>query len=108
MTIPLNSIITISTDGPRTALNTKAPTNNPTFTGTVSGITKAMVGLDNVDNTSDAAKPISTAVQTALDAKANRTELPNLGTFINDYRNDTNDPNNLVSLGRTFNSLLKI
>jgi hypothetical protein len=28
-----------------------------------------MVGLGNVDNTSDASKPISTAVQTALDAK---------------------------------------
>lgn len=30
---------------------------------------KADVGLGNVDNTSDAAKPISTATQTALDAK---------------------------------------
>lgn len=32
--------------------------------------TKAQVGLGNVDNTSDANKPISTATQTALDAKA--------------------------------------
>lgn len=32
--------------------------------------TKAQVGLDNVDNTSDANKPISTATQTALDGKA--------------------------------------
>jgi hypothetical protein len=31
----------------------------PTFTGTVSGITKAMVGLGNVDNISDANKPIN-------------------------------------------------
>jgi len=31
--------------------------------------TKADVGLGNVDNTSDASKPISTATQTALDAK---------------------------------------
>ena len=31
------------------------------------GVTKAQVGLGNVDNTSDADKPISTAVQTALD-----------------------------------------
>jgi hypothetical protein len=29
-----------------------------------------MVGLGNVDNTSDASKPVSTATQTALDAKA--------------------------------------
>jgi hypothetical protein len=29
-----------------------------------------MVGLDNVDNTNDLSKPISTATQTALDLKA--------------------------------------
>ncbi len=29
-----------------------------------------MVGLSNVDNTTDAAKPVNTAVQTALDLKA--------------------------------------
>jgi hypothetical protein len=48
-----------------------APLANPTFTGTVSGITKSMVGLGNVDNTSDANKPISTATQTALNTKQN-------------------------------------
>lgn len=32
-------------------------------------VTKAQVGLGNVDNTSDANKPVSTAQQTALDAK---------------------------------------
>jgi hypothetical protein len=51
-------------------LAAKAPLADPTFTGTVSGITKGMVGLGNVDNTSDADKPVSTATQTALDAKA--------------------------------------
>lgn len=35
------------------------------------GVTKAQVGLENVDNTSDVNKPISTAVQTALNGKAN-------------------------------------
>lgn len=54
----------------QTSLDAKAPLANPTFTGTVSGITKSMVGLGNVDNTSDANKPISTATQTALDGKA--------------------------------------
>ena len=44
---------------------TKAPTANPAFTGTVTGITKAMVGLGNVDNTSDAAKRYSAAQITA-------------------------------------------
>ena len=48
----------------------KAPLASPTFTGTVSGITKSMVGLGNVDNTADSAKPVSTAAQTALDLKA--------------------------------------
>jgi len=34
------------------------------------GLTKAMVGLGDVDNTTDLAKPVSTATQTALNAKA--------------------------------------
>ena len=53
----------------QTQLDAKAPTASPTFTGTVSGITATMVGLGNVDNTSDANKPVSTATQTALDGK---------------------------------------
>jgi hypothetical protein len=52
------------------SLALKAPINNPTFTGTVGGINQSMVGLGNVDNTSDANKPVSTAAQTALDLKA--------------------------------------
>jgi hypothetical protein len=47
----------------------KAPIDSPTFTGTVSGITKEMVGLGSVNNTADLAKPISTATQEALDTK---------------------------------------
>lgn len=53
-----------------TALDPYAPLESPTFTGTVSGITKAMVGLGQVDNTADLDKPVSTAVQTALDGKS--------------------------------------
>ena len=52
------------------ALESKANIASPTFTGTVSGVTKAMVGLGNVDNTSDVNKPVSTAQQTALNLKA--------------------------------------
>jgi len=48
----------------------KAPINNPAFTGSVTGITSAMVGLGNVDNTSDANKPISIAAQSAIGLKA--------------------------------------
>ncbi len=36
-------------------------------------VTKAQVGLSSVDNTSDVNKPISTATQTALDGKVDKT-----------------------------------
>ena len=55
----------------QTQIDSKAPTSSPTFTGTVSGITQAMVGLGNVNDTSDINKPVSTAQQTALNLKAN-------------------------------------
>ncbi|WGK94756.1 MULTISPECIES: hypothetical protein [Flavobacterium] len=55
----------------QTALDAKANLASPTFTGTVSGITKSMVSLDQVDNTSDVNKPVSTATQIALDVKEN-------------------------------------
>ena len=38
-------------------------------------ITAANIGLGNVDNTADMDKPVSTAMQTALDAKANASTL---------------------------------
>lgn len=46
-------------------------------------IEKKHIGLENVDNTSDLNKPISTAVQTALNAKANNTDLVSLQNGIN-------------------------
>ena len=52
-----------------TAASTYAPIASPTFTGTVNGITKTMIGLGNVDNTTDESKPISNATQSALDTK---------------------------------------
>lgn len=48
-----------------------ANTSNP------HSVTKAQVGLGNVDNTSDLDKPISTATQTALNAKADKTNRVN-------------------------------
>ena len=45
--------------------------------GQTGAVTLADINLDNVDNTSDADKPVSTAQQTALDAKASTTELTN-------------------------------
>ena len=60
----------------------KAPIASPTFTGTVSGVTATMVGLGSVDNTSDAAKPISTATQTALDARIAKSLVDAKGDLI--------------------------
>ncbi len=60
---------TVATKANPSDLALKAPIDSPTFTGTVAGITKAMVGLGSVNNTSDLAKPISTATQEALDTK---------------------------------------
>ena len=48
-------------------------------TGAVT-LVKADVGLANVDNTSDANKPVSTAQQTALDGKANTSITISAGT----------------------------
>lgn len=56
-------------------------------TGNVN-ITKENIGLGNVDNTSDADKPISTAVQTALDAKQGKLTAG---------ANITIDENNVIS-----------
>ncbi|MHC3433042.1 hypothetical protein [Delftia lacustris] len=58
--------------GLQAALDARAPKENPTFTGTVSGISKSMVGLPNVDNTADVDKPVSTAQQTALAGKVDK------------------------------------
>jgi hypothetical protein len=59
-------IATYKISGLDTALSAKAPLASPTFTGTVSGVTKAHVGLGNVDNTADSAKPVSTAQAAAI------------------------------------------
>jgi len=89
-------------DGLGSALDLKAPLAGPTFTGTVSGITKSMVGLGNVDNTSDANKPVSTATQTALDLKANKAAPTFTGTVT--ASNDLVVDGNLTVNGTTFNA----
>lgn len=65
-----------------TSIALKAPLADPTFTGTVSGITKSMVGLGSVDNTTDLGKPISNATQTALDLKAPLANATFTGTIV--------------------------
>ena len=54
-------------------------------------ITKANIGLGNVDNTSDADKPVSTATQTALNLKANTADLAAVATSGN-YSDLSNTP----------------
>lgn len=53
-------------------LSSRAPLNSPSFTGTVSGVTKAMVGLGNVDNTADTAKTFSASQLTTGTVPAER------------------------------------
>ena len=60
------AIATSKISGLDTALGLLAPIASPTFTGTVSGVTKSHVGLGNVDNTADTAKPVSTAQASAI------------------------------------------
>ena len=87
------------------ALSGKANLASPTFTGTVGGITKSMVGLGNADDTSDVNKPISAAVQTALNNKIEAT-LSNVEVenFMVSTGTDA-DPNNQVTprfIGETY------
>jgi len=76
----------------QTALNAKEATVTATTTAdyyrgdkTFQPLNKAAVGLSNVDNTSDVNKPISTATQTALDAKEGTITA---GTTSQYYRGD--------------------
>jgi hypothetical protein len=58
--------------------------------GNPHNVTKADLGLENVDNTSDLDKPISTATQTALNLKANQSDLDS-------HINNTSNPHNVTA-----------
>lgn len=62
--------------------------------------TKSEVGLGNVDNTSDANKPVSTAQQTALDGKVDKVSGKGLST--NDYT--TAEKNKLAGIANNANN----
>lgn len=67
-------------------------------------VTKGQVGLGNVDNTRDLDKPISTAVQTALDKKVNAEEGKGLSTqdFTTSYKDQLDNlEGKLTSLQET-------
>jgi len=67
----INTVNAWSSSKINTVVGLKADIASPTFTGTVGGITKTMVGLADVDNTSDANKPVSTAQAAAILATKN-------------------------------------
>ena len=62
-------------------------------------VTKSQVGLGNVDNTSDANKPISTATQTALNAKQDTV------TFDGTYNASTNKAATVSTVTNAINDL---
>lgn len=74
-------------------------------------ITKANIGLGNVENTSDANKPISTATQTALDLKADLTDIANFITkSVNDltyYYNKTEIDGKITTINNNISKIPK-
>lgn len=68
------------------------------------GITKSQIGLENVDNTSDLDKPISTAQQNALNGKVDKVTGKGLST--NDFTNEYKQKVDNVSVMYVSNSLL--
>ena len=91
-----------------TDLNTKAPINNPIFTGIVKGITKDMIGLSNVNNTPDSLKPITIEMQSEL----NRRAPINNPTFTGTVKGITKDMigldkvNNISDIDKPLSSLM--
>jgi hypothetical protein len=71
-----NDMITaLAAKADSSSLGLKADKASPTFSGIVGGISQSMVGLGNVNNTADSAKPLSTATIAALAAKADSSSL---------------------------------
>jgi len=82
----------------QTALDAKATTSALTThtsdTSNPHSVSKAQVGLGNVDNTSDLSKPISTATQSALDEKADAST-----TLVGYGITDAHITNGVITLG---------
>jgi len=66
-------------------------------------LTKGDVGLDQVDNTADMDKPVSTATQTALNGKVDKVEGKSLST--NDYSNADKDKLTGIEAGAQVNKI---
>ncbi len=104
-TVLSNTSGTNTGDETTSTIQTKRPlknVNGESLEGTGDiDINKSDVGLANVDNTSDANKPVSNATQTALDDKADDVDLTN-------HINDNNNPHSVtatqVGLGNVDNT----
>lgn len=70
--------LTATTDNIIQSVGSAWASRTPAQLKSTLALAKADVGLGNVDNTSDANKPVSTATQTALDAKVDRTDMRNI------------------------------
>jgi hypothetical protein len=64
----------------------KADTSNP------HKVTKSQVGLGNVDNTSDVNKPVSTAVQNALNNKVTKSNTADTNGLLNSLASEESTP----------------
>lgn len=84
----VNAIETISIDGTAQAIDADRNVNLPAYP------TKSSLGLDNVDNTSDLNKPISTATQAALDGKQ--------ATLVNQQNIKSINNNSLLGAGNLY------
>lgn len=72
--LTFDSTPTANSSNPVTSSGIKAYVDGVAGSGT-GNLTKESVGLGNVDNTSDADKPVSTAQQTALDLKLDKSAV---------------------------------
>jgi hypothetical protein len=96
-------------------LQNQINTNKDTMDGHIANtsnphqVTKAQVGLSNVDNTADLDKPISTATQTALDGKQNvSTANYQMGNASGGWTAMTNAQQDALNSGATTTNISQI
>lgn len=85
-----------------TVLGVKGNSESSYRTGNIN-ITKANIGLGNVDNTSDLNKPVSTAQQTALDKKVDK--VTGYGLSKNDFTDTLKNKLDGIAKGAQVNSI---
>jgi len=89
--LKLSAAVQATLDKADSALQSEQVTSVAGKTGAVT-LNKGDVGLGDIDNTADSAKPVSIATQTALDLKANTTSLSEVATT-GSYSNLLDKPN---------------